>query len=247
MAMGAGASIQVEGIELFNCGQKGELGRYGFHGHSLGKDGFNSHIRKSSIQNCFNRAITFHASNGMEATDNVIYGTRGHGVFFEDGSETKCKVLRNLLTLIDHSSSGPVGTGIALDQQPHFFNEQGSVAGIWVTNWDNVIQDNRIAGVAEYGSGIWYSVPFTLAPNSISTKIYPGYSPFAQPMVPENCQGNVMHGIEGRSGNEGMKGFGLVISGANGQVFGPNESYDCGMGGVWTGQLTGPHNVICQG
>jgi len=101
-----------------------------------------SYIRGNAIHQSFNRATTVHGVQYLTIERNVIYHCMGHNVFIEDGVETNNNVFYNLIVQVRASHSI-----LVTDQTP---------AGIWLTNPNNNIVGNHIAGGSRYG--IWYDL-----------------------------------------------------------------------------------------
>jgi hypothetical protein len=149
----AGARARVEGVELFEMGQRGRLARYPMHWHVAG-DVTGQYFRRNSVWRTFNRCVTVHGSDNAVVTDNVCYDHTGHGYFLEDGAETGNTISRNLGVY----SRVPQGADLFLpsDSRPSTF---------WITNPDNTISDNVAAG--SRGFGYWCAFP--AAPTGLST------------------------------------------------------------------------------
>ena len=65
-----GSAAFVSGVEFFQMGQEGMLGRYPFHWH-MANDVSGQFIRNSSIRNSYNRCITVHGTHNALVEDNV--------------------------------------------------------------------------------------------------------------------------------------------------------------------------------
>jgi hypothetical protein len=129
---------RIENAEFFNVGQSFQIGRYPIHFHMIGEV-TKSYIRGNAIHQSFNRATTVHGVQYLTIERNVIYHCMGHNVFIEDGVETNNNVYYNLIMQVRASHSI-----LVTDQTP---------AGIWLTNPNNNIVGNHIAGGPRYG--IW--------------------------------------------------------------------------------------------
>jgi len=149
----AGARARVEGVELFQMGQRGRLARYPMHWHVAG-DVTGQYFRRNSVWHTFNRCVTVHGSDNAVVSDNVCYDHTGHGYFLEDGAESGNTIVRNLGLF----SRVPQGSDLFLpsDSRPSEF---------WITNPDNTISDNVAAG--SRGFGFWCAFP--AAPTGLST------------------------------------------------------------------------------
>ncbi len=169
----AGATAHVEGVELFQMGQRGKLARYPMHWHMAG-DVTGQYFRGNSVWRTFSRCVTIHGSDNASVTDNVCYDHTGHGYFLEDGAESGNLIQGNL----GLTSRVPQGSDrlIPSDDRPATF---------WITNPDNTVKGNHAAGSA--GFGFWYALP--AAPTGLSA---------GQPDLPQTTplrefSGNVAH------------------------------------------------------
>ena len=168
-----GATAHIEGVELFQMGQRGQLARYPMHWHMAG-DVSGQYFRNNSVWRTFNRCVTVHGSDNSVVENNVCYDHTGHGYFLEDGAETGNLIQGNL----GLSSRVPSGTDRLLgsDSRPATF---------WITNPDNTFRGNVAAG--SRGFGFWCAFP--AAPTGLSV---------GQPDLPRTTplrefSGNVAH------------------------------------------------------
>ncbi len=144
----------VNGIEIKRGGQNGIVGRYPFHWHMLSYSGTDTladatgqYIRNSSVNESMNRGIVIHGTNGVEVSKNVVYNIKGHGIFTEDASERRNTIDGNLVLHIRNPST------------PLKVHENGNLthgsAGMWISNPDNIITNNTVAGST--GNGFWFA------------------------------------------------------------------------------------------
>ncbi|MDZ4863397.1 MAG: G8 domain-containing protein [Gemmatimonadota bacterium] len=169
----AGATAHIEGVELFQMGQRGLLARYPMHWHVAG-DVTGQYFRNNSVWRTFNRCVTIHGSDNATVKDNVCYDHTGHGYFLEDGAESGNLIEHNL----GFFCRVPQGADrlLASDSRPATF---------WLTNPDNTVRGNHAAG--SRGFGFWYAFP--AAPTGLSV---------GQPDLPRTTplrefSGNVAH------------------------------------------------------
>jgi hypothetical protein len=167
---------RIENAEFFNVGQSFQIGRYPIHFHMIGEV-TKSYIRGNAIHQSFNRATTIHGTKYLTIERNVIYHCKGHNVFIEDGVETNNNVFYNLIVQVQASHS--------------ILNTDQTPAGIWLTNPNNKIVGNHIAGGARYG--IWYD----LQKNSIGPSASSAICPIHQKLG--EFRDNVAHSV-GRYG-----------------------------------------------
>ena len=155
----AGSFAQVSGVELFQMGQEGILGRYPFHWHLTG-DLSGQYLKNSSINVSFNRVMTVHTSTNGLIENNVAYDHIGNGYFLENGDETGNRFIGNLGILTraaalgkevreyDRFPAGSPGT-----------TEFTLPATFWITHPTNDFIGN-VSGGSE-GSGFWMVVQDT--------------------------------------------------------------------------------------
>ena len=173
MIIMGGATAHIEGIELFQMGQRGNLARYPMHWHMAG-DVSGQYFRNNSVWRTFNRCVTVHGSDNSVVQDNVCYDHTGHGYFMEDGAETGNLIEGNL----GLSSRVPQGTDRLLgsDSRPATF---------WITNPDNTIRNNVAAG--SKGFGFWCAFPASPTGLSVGQPDLPRTTPLRE------FNGNVAH------------------------------------------------------
>ena len=70
----------------------------------------------------------------------MVFDTRGHAVFMEDGTEMKNVIERNVVMVVR-----PVWSLLTVDQSPACF---------WIVNPHNYVRNNIAAGSSHYG--FWY-------------------------------------------------------------------------------------------
>ncbi|MEM9917811.1 MAG: G8 domain-containing protein [Bacteroidota bacterium] len=145
---------QVSGVELFQMGQEGILGRYPFHWHLTGNlDG--QYVKNSSIHVSYNRVLTVHSSSYGLIEDNVAYDHIGNGYFLENGDEVHNRFIHNL---------GILTRAAELDKQVRIYDRHPYLANpnpgqlhlpatFWMTHPKNDFIGNASAG--SEGSGFW--------------------------------------------------------------------------------------------
>lgn len=149
----SGATVRVEGVELYQMGQKARVARYPIHWHLMGNV-TGHYVRNVSVWKSFNRCITVHGTNQVVLQGNVCYDHLGHGYFLEDGGEHGNRFENNLGLLARRPATGEAILGS--DARPSTF---------WITNPDNRYVGNVAAG--SVGIGFWYALP--AAPTGLST------------------------------------------------------------------------------
>lgn len=96
-----------------------------------------------SVHHSFNRGINIHGGRGATVNGSTIYKSMGHAFFLEDGSETSNVFVGNLGSLTMRAMSL-----LESDQTPSTY---------WITNPDNVFEDNIAAGGDAFG--FWINLP----------------------------------------------------------------------------------------
>lgn len=166
-----GGEARIDGVELFNMGQRKALRRYPIHFHMDG-NAPESYLRRSAIHHSFNRCVTIHGTNKLTVSGNVCYDHAGHGFFLEDGAERRNVISGNLGLGTHEVEDGLLPT----DQRPATF---------WITNPDNVVKNNVAAG--SDGFGFWYALPEHPTGLSHGDNIWPRRTPLGA------FEGNVAH------------------------------------------------------
>ncbi len=190
-------------VEFKWMGQNGVLGRYPIHFHMLKGEGQGSRVDNCSIHETFNRAVTIHATDYVEFTDNVAYRNIGHAVFLEDGSEQFNDISRNLVlsTIRPGSAESPNSQGvIRSDTNKDNFRDR-SPASFWITNPHNIIEDNVAAGTV--GCGFWLIFPRTVhGPSTADSDLMGRTPPIRQSFMHDavtdepRFRGNVAHSCQ---------------------------------------------------
>ncbi len=180
------STVRMNHTELYRMGQQYHIARYPFHWHLCG-DASEQYIRNCSIHKGYNRAIVIHGTDNTLVESNVLYDIWGSALFLEDGVETGNQLLDNLILGVyvpphapedNDFDSGSLPGGIdnplgivPSDYQIHRFRVVGP-AGIWITNPDNTIEGNAVAGCD--GVAYWYGLPESPTGLSVGAQ---GYEP----------------------------------------------------------------------
>jgi cell surface hyaluronidase len=155
---------QLENVEIMNMGQKNKLKRYPIHFHMQGVGSAGSFVKNSVIHSNFNRCVTIHGSGGIILENNAAYNTLGHCFFLEDGSETN-NVFRGNLGL---STKRP-------DEGQRLLPTDKDPSTFWITNPNNVFENNVAAGSASFG--FWIALPETATGPSATDARFAGIFP----------------------------------------------------------------------
>lgn len=138
-----GGVAHLSGVEFFDVGQKGRMGRYPIHWHMQG-DSTGSYVKRSVVRDSFNRCITMHGSGGVRLHNNVCLDHIGHGIFMEDGIETDNVLTKNLVLGTRSTDSG-------------LLPSDKRATSYWITHPDNILRGNVAAG--SDGVGFWLAFP----------------------------------------------------------------------------------------
>jgi len=100
------ASYRVQGVELYQLGQGGALGRYPVHFHMARSvpqpdltqtpPFLGTYLADSSIVDSMTRFVTVHATQGITLARNVGYKSIGHGYYLEDATEINNRLYSNV-------------------------------------------------------------------------------------------------------------------------------------------------------
>ncbi len=154
------AIARIEYVELTYVGQAFKLARYPIHFHLVGNAN-GSYVRGCGIHNSFNRAVNIHGTHFLLMEHVVIYNIRGGAFFLEDGIETGNILQYSLAVFVISSNS--------------LLNDDITPAGFWVTNPNNYIRHNAVAGGTHFG--YWYRMKEHPEGPSYTNKIFPRTAP----------------------------------------------------------------------
>src|SRR5262249_44051912 len=82
-----GSAGSIGYAEFRHLGKEGVLCRYSLHFHLCGDTMRGSSVVGASVWDSDNRWLTIHGTNYLVVRDCVGYRSKGHGFFFEDGTE----------------------------------------------------------------------------------------------------------------------------------------------------------------
>lgn len=177
MMIMANAKGYVDGIELFQMGQRGKLARYPFHWHMQEAGGAGQFLKNSSIHHSFNRVVTIHGTYSTLVENNFAYDHIGHGVFLEDGSERYNVIRKNVICL---TKIPAVADALTPSEKFPFQAQNKTPASFWITNPDNTFEDNIAAG--NNGTGFWFAMPNSPMGLSASDPRFTGMQPYKLPL-----------------------------------------------------------------
>ncbi len=196
MAMGTTSKLQLNGVEIRRAGQAGVIGRYPIHWHMMSydltgqvlPDQIGNYVKNSSIWASANRCVTIHATNGVMIQNNICYDIKGHAFFLEDAVERR-NIFEGNLALKMRSPAA--NQSIQVHEKEIY---QAGPSGFWITNPDNVVQNNHSGDAA--GNGFWLSFPKT--PLGLSKHV---------PLRPENMK----HGVFENNVAHSNRGPGVLL------------------------------------
>jgi hypothetical protein len=160
----------IEGVDVRNFGQQGNIGRYPIHFHYC-NNVTGSTVSRNTIRQSNQRCVVVHGTNQLRIENNVAFDTKGHCYMTEDGSETGNEFLYNLGAQTGKPSI------IIPDEGPNGKETDGEPSTYWITNPTNSFIGNVAAG-SEH-SGYWFEPKL----RGIRTHLYPGYNPMFEPLT----------------------------------------------------------------
>ena len=122
---------RIENLQLNDVGQAFLLGKYPIHYHLIGRV-TKSYVRNNAVERSYNRGTTLHGVHYLRVERNCYWDVMGHGLFVEDGAETKNYVAYNVV-----AGNIPSHSLLNTDATPGCF---------WITHPDNIFVGNRAAG-----------------------------------------------------------------------------------------------------
>lgn len=158
---------RLEGVEIRNFGQQGNLGRYPIHFHMSNRV-TGSIVRKNVIRESKQRCVVIHGSHDVIIEDNVAFDSYGHCYTLEDGAEMDNQFIGNLGA---RTRGVPAAVATVLGSSDSF----GST--FWITNTKNHFIGNVAAG--SRNSGFWFELRDV---RGISNPLYPDVNPRVLPL-----------------------------------------------------------------
>ena len=184
MIMGTSSLVEIDGLEIRRGGQQGRLRRYPVHWHMLSYNGSTTlpdatghFIRNSVVNESMNRGIVIHGTNGLLVENNIVYDTRGHGIFTENASERR-NIINNNVVL--HVRNPAIGL------KQHELGDFGS-SGFWISNPDNIVTNNYAGD--NQTMGFWLAFPIETFGESANV-----LDEFGNPMRPNRMRFGVFDG-----------------------------------------------------
>jgi hypothetical protein len=137
-----GSAGSISYAEFRQLGKPGVLGRYSLHYHLVDDTMRGSSVIGASIWDSGNRWLTIHGTNYLVVRDCVGYRSKGHGFFFEDGTE--------VYNVLDRNLAVQAYTTKPLPRQILPFDKNDG-AGFWWANSRNTFTRNVACECDEYG------------------------------------------------------------------------------------------------
>jgi G8 domain len=165
---------QIDGVEFYQLGQGGVIGRYPVHFHMARKvpqptttPVFNegTYVVDSSIHDSNTRFITVHATQGVLLARNVGYRSIGHGFYLEDATEINNRLYSNIgITsraavyddLNDRSVPGIIARAGDTGQEVFPYHSDWDHPSVfWIMNTWNDFRYNVAVGAGTCGACYW--------------------------------------------------------------------------------------------
>jgi hypothetical protein len=179
MVMGSQSVARVRGVEFRRCGQRRAMGRYPFHWHMLSYtstdvngagggeylgdvDAQDHFLEDSSVWDSENRAVTIHATCGVNVDNVYAVDIKGHAFFMEDGSEQRNRIENCFAMGVRDPGS-----------EDRIKMHDRLASGFWLTNPDNTIVNN--VGSDCSGRGLWNSYAAHCFGQSRNAPVEPAY------------------------------------------------------------------------
>ena len=172
----------IEGVDLRNFGQQGNLGRYPIHFHFC-NDVTGSIVSKNTIRQSNQRCVVVHGTDKLRIEENVAYDTKGHCYMTEDGMEMNNQFIRNL------GAQTGIPAKIIPDNGTNGDESDGAPATFWITAPTNYFEGNVAAG-SEH-SGYWFEPKL----RGVRASMYPNLDPMFSPLG--SFKDNVAHSNTG--------------------------------------------------
>ena len=103
--------IQVQGVEFYQMGQGGRIGRYPVNFRLARKTPSDTYLKDNSIHDSMTRWITLQGTHGVLLERNVGYKSIGHGFLLKDATEIDNKFYSNIgifaRAAVDNNAQNP--------------------------------------------------------------------------------------------------------------------------------------------
>ena len=164
--------LQIQGVEYYQLGQGGALGRYPLHFHmdrtvpqpTVDPPFEGTYIVDSSIHDSNTRFITLHATQGLLVARNVGYRSIGHGFYLEDATEINNRLYSNIGIqaraavdddLNDRKVPGILSRNDGAGEEFPFHSDFDHPSIFWIMNTWNDFRYNVAVGAGTCGACYW--------------------------------------------------------------------------------------------
>jgi G8 domain len=184
--------LQIQGVEYYQLGQGGIIGRYPIHFHMDRKVPLptvdplfqGTYVTDSSIHDSNTRFITVHATQGVLLARNVGYRSIGHGFYLEDATEINNRLYSNIgiqarAAVYDDLNDREVPGILARPGESGaevfpFHSDYDHPSVFWIMNTWNDLQYNVAVGAGTCGACYW------MPPSAISgSSVYETWDSYA--------------------------------------------------------------------
>jgi len=213
---------QVQGVEFYQLGQGGVVGRYPVHFHmdrltpqqTDPTQGALNFLKDCSIHDSMTRWVTIHATQGMYLARNVGYLSIGHGFFFEDATEINNKLYANIGIMaraaIQNDQNSRQVPGILADTSTDnldtdhmpYRSDFNHPTVFWIMNGWNDFEYNMAAGAGTCGACYWWLPGAVSGPSQ-----YEHWDGYASQQIWDPLGSEKVLGNRARAGLTPMKTF----------------------------------------
>jgi len=157
--------VQVQGVEFYQMGQGGRIGRYPVNFRLARKTPSDTYLKDNSIHDSMTRWITLQGTHGVLLERNVGYKSIGHGFFLKDATEIDNKFYSNIgilaraaikniqnLRNVPGIYASSINPGV---EDVPFHSDFQHPTVFWISNGWNDFQYNMAAGANTCGTCYW--------------------------------------------------------------------------------------------
>ncbi|HXP07882.1 MAG TPA: G8 domain-containing protein [Acidobacteriaceae bacterium] len=187
--------FQIQGVEYYQLGQGGAIGRYPVHFHmdrtvpqpTVEPPFQGTYIADSSIHDSNTRFITIHATQGLLVARNVGYQSIGHGFYLEDATEINNRLYSNIgieaRAAVDDDLNPRKVPGIlsrpGAGEDFPFRSDVDHPSVFWIMNTWNDFRYNVAVGAGTCGACYW------MPPSANSgSSVYESWDSYASAQTP---------------------------------------------------------------
>jgi len=158
--------IQVQGVEFYQMGQGGRIGRYPVNFRLARKTPSDTYLKDNSIHDSMTRWITLQGTHGVLLERNVGYKSIGHGYMLKDATEIDNKFYSNIgifaRAAVDNVQNprnvpgiyaSPINPGV---EDVPFHSDFQHPTVFWISNGWNDFKYNMAAGATTCGTCYWF-------------------------------------------------------------------------------------------